>query len=115
MKIFKWTAPRAYGLTANIMLSIAWVAMFFFLVWTAGTGRPVPGITFIIGFVSMLGSGIITVALSTTVPEYWEELDHLMVLQDEATKARQEYESAKDLLIKATLKEDYPLGEPSYD
>jgi len=115
MKIYKWTAPRLYGLIANILLSLAWIAMLFFLIWSSATKQPIPAVIFIIGFVSMLGSGILTIALSTAVPAYWEDLDTLAELQDEARQARQEYETARDTLIKATLKEDYPTGEPSYD
>ena len=115
MKIYKWTAPRLYGLIANILLSIAWIAMLFFLTWSTAMKQPVPVVVFIIGVVAFLGSGIITFALSTAVPAYWEDLDTLAELQEEARQARQEYETARDTLIKATLKEDYPTGEPSYD
>jgi uncharacterized membrane protein (DUF106 family) len=115
MKIYNWTAPRLYGFIANILLVISWIAMLFFLTWSTAVQKPVPIIIFIIAAVAIIGSGIITIALSTAVPAYWEDLETLAELQEEARQARREYETARDTLIKATLQEDYPTGEPSYD
>jgi len=115
MKIYKWTAPRLYGLIANVLLTVSWIAMLFFLTWSTAMKQPVPVIVFIIGAVAFLGSGIITFALSTAAPAYWEDLDTLAELQEDARKARLEYETARDTLIKATLQQHYPTGEPSYD
>jgi len=115
MNIYTWTAPRRYGFIAQIFLTLAWIVLLGMMIWVQATGKTIHPMVFIAAIVCLVFSGIITIALSQAIPGYWEDLETLHALQDEAMKARQEYETARDTLIKATLKEDYPTGEPTYD
>jgi len=106
--------PRIYGLLAQVLLTIAWVALFFTMIWFQGTGRPVHPLIFIIALISIIGSGIVTFAMATALPEYWNSLEEVVELKDELQKAITGYDQAKEELAKHILKEDYPQGEPTY-
>ena len=112
MKIYNWSAPRMYGFISNVLLTVAWVTMTIFLGWCVMTNCLIPSIVFGISLIALISSVIITIALSTAVPAYWEDLDRLTELQEDARLARLKYEKAQDILIKTILKEDYPTEEP---
>ena len=114
MQIFNMSAPRTYGLMAHVLLTVSWVILFASLIWIQGTGKTIHPMLVVFAFCCLAFSGIITVAMSQAIPEYWEDLEDLNELKEEARQAIQRYDRAKEELIKSTLKEDYPTGEPVY-
>lgn len=114
MQIFNLSVPRAYGLLAHVLLTVSWVILFASLLWIQGTGKTIHPMMVILAICCLAVSGILTIAMSQAIPEYWEDLEDITELKEETRQAIQRYERAKEELIKSTLKEDYPIGDPTY-
>lgn len=108
------STSRAYGLLAHVLLTVSWVILFASLIWIQGTGKTIHPMLIVFAICCLAFSGIITIAMSQAIPEYWEDLEDLTELKEDARQAIQRYDRAKEELTKSILKEDYPTGEPVY-